>query len=99
MSPIEITLYLLLFATLMFVWERIPLALTAIIVCLALVLTGVLDAKVAFNGFINTNVILFVGMFIVGGALLGVLVLGEPMSWTKVIGLIAAVIGVVLISL
>lgn len=69
MSPIEITLYLLLFATLMFVWERIPLALTAIIVCLALVLTGVLDAKVAFNGFINTNVILFVGMFIVGGAL------------------------------
>lgn len=69
MSPIEITLYLLLFATVMFVWERIPLALTAIIVCLALVLTGVLDSKTAFNGFINTNVILFVGMFIVGGAL------------------------------
>lgn len=69
MSPIEITLALLLFATIMFVWERIPLALTAIIVCLALVLTGVLDAKSAFNGFINTNVILFVGMFIVGGAL------------------------------
>jgi len=69
MSPIEITLSLLLFATVMFVWERIPLALTAIIVCLALVLTGVLDAKSAFNGFINTNVILFVGMFIVGGAL------------------------------
>lgn len=39
------------------------------------------------------------GMFIVGGALLGVLVLGEPMSWTKVAGLVAAVIGVVLISL
>ncbi|WP_286979119.1 SLC13 family permease [Pseudomonas sp.] len=69
MSPIEITLLLLLFATVMFVWERIPLALTAIIVCLALVLTGVLDPKTAFNGFINTNVILFVGMFIVGGAL------------------------------
>ena len=69
MSPIEITLFLLLFATVMFVWERIPLALTSVIVCLALVLTGVLDAKSAFNGFINTNVILFVGMFIVGGAL------------------------------
>jgi transporter family protein len=39
------------------------------------------------------------GMFIVGGALLGVLVLGEPMSWTKIVGLIAAVTGVVLISL
>jgi transporter family protein len=39
------------------------------------------------------------GMFIVGGALLGVLVLGEPMSWTKAAGLVAAVVGVVLISL
>ena len=39
------------------------------------------------------------GMFIVGGALLGVLVLGEAMPWHRVVGLIAAVIGVVLISL
>ena len=39
------------------------------------------------------------GMFIVGGALLGVMVLGETMSWTKLAGLVAAVIGVVLISL
>jgi len=69
MTHIEITLLLLLFATVMFVWERIPLALTAIIVCLTLVVTGVLDPKTAFNGFINTNVILFVGMFVVGAAL------------------------------
>lgn len=39
------------------------------------------------------------GMFIVGGSLLGVLFLGEPMSWNKIAGLIAAVIGVILISL
>jgi bacterial/archaeal transporter family protein len=39
------------------------------------------------------------GMFIVGGSLLGVLFLGEPMSWNKVAGLIFAVIGVILISL
>lgn len=39
------------------------------------------------------------GMFIVGGALLGVLVLGEAMPWHRVIGLIAAVVGVVLISI
>ncbi|MEG6507427.1 hypothetical protein V6C03_00405 [Methyloligella sp. 2.7D] len=39
------------------------------------------------------------GMCIVGGALLGVLVLGEPMPWYRVVGLIAAVVGVVLISL
>ena len=39
------------------------------------------------------------GMFIVGGSLLGVLFLGEPMTWSKIVGLAAAVIGVVLISL
>ena len=39
------------------------------------------------------------GMFIIGGSLLGVLFLGEPMTWNKVVGLIAAVAGVVLISL
>ncbi len=69
MSPMEITLLLLLVAAVICVWEKIPLALTSVIICLSLVLTGVLDAKVAFNGFINTNVILFVAMFIVGGAL------------------------------
>jgi transporter family protein len=39
------------------------------------------------------------GMFIVGGSLLGVLFLEEPMSWNKTAGLIAAIIGVILISL
>jgi len=39
------------------------------------------------------------GMFIVGGSLLGVLFLGEPMGWHKIVGLVAAVAGVVLISL
>ena len=39
------------------------------------------------------------GMFIVGGSLLAVLFLDEPMSWNKIAGLIAAIVGVVLISL
>lgn len=69
MDPMVITLVLLAFAIVMFVWEKIPLAVTSMIVCIALVLTGVLEVKDAFAGFINTNVILFVAMFIVGGAL------------------------------
>lgn len=69
MSPATITLLLLLFAIIMFVWERIPLALTAMIVCVGLVLTGVLAPGEAFDGFVNSNIILFVDMFIIGGAL------------------------------
>ena len=52
----------------MFVTEKIPLGLTSMIVCVGLCVTGVLDVKTAFSGFIDSNVILFVAMFIVGGA-------------------------------
>ncbi|MCL0126552.1 SLC13 family permease [Klebsiella pneumoniae] len=69
MEPITITLCLLVFAIIMFVWEKVPLAVTSMVICVALVLTGVLDLKQAFAGFIDSNVILFVAMFIVGGAL------------------------------
>lgn len=69
MSAITITLLFLLFAVIMFIWEKIPLSLTSMIVCVGLILTGVLDSKTGFAGFVNTNVILFVGMFVVGGAL------------------------------
>jgi solute carrier family 13 (sodium-dependent dicarboxylate transporter), member 2/3/5 len=69
MSPAIITLIFLAFAIIMFVTEKIPLGLTSMIVCIGFVLTGVLDIKTAFAGFIDSNVILFVAMFIVGGAL------------------------------
>jgi len=69
LSPAIITLLLLLFAVVMFVWEKIPLAVTSMIVCLALILFKVLEPSAAFAGFVNNNVILFVAMFVVGGAL------------------------------
>ena len=52
----------------MFAWEKIPLSITAMIVAVGLHLTGVLSAKAAFAGFVDTNVLLFMGMFIVGAA-------------------------------
>ncbi len=69
MDPIAITLLLLLFSIILFVTEKLPLAVTSMIVCITLVLTNVLTIQEAFAGFINSNVILFVAMFIVGGAL------------------------------
>ncbi len=68
MSPATITLLFLAFAIVMFVTEKIPLGLTSMVVCVGLCVTRVLDVKTAFAGFIDSNVILFVAMFIVGGA-------------------------------
>lgn len=69
MSPAVITLLFLAFAIVMFVTEKIPLGVTSMIVCVGLAVTKVLSLSSAFKGFINSNVILFVAMFIVGGAL------------------------------
>ena len=69
LSLTTITLIFLAFAVISFVLEKIPLGLTATIVALGLNLTGVLDVKTTFAGYVNSNVILCVGMFVVGQAL------------------------------
>lgn len=69
MSQTTITLLFLAFAIISFILEKIPLGLTATIVALGLNLTGVLDVSQTFAGYINSNVILCVGMFVVGQAL------------------------------
>lgn len=69
MTPSAITLCFLVFAIVMFALEKLPLAVTAMIVTVGLAITGVLPAKDAFLGFVDTNVILFVAMFVIGGAL------------------------------
>lgn len=69
MSPSAITLIFLAFAIISFVLEKIPLGLTATIVAIGLNLTGVLSTSDTFAGYVNSNVILCVGMFVVGQAL------------------------------
>ena len=69
MSQTTITLLFLMFTIISFILERIPLGLTATICALGLTLTGVLDATTTFSQYVNSNVILCVGMFVVGQAL------------------------------
>lgn len=64
-----ITLVILAVAAVLFITEIIPLAVTSMCIPVALVLTGVISQKTAFNGLANTNVVLFAGMFVVGAAL------------------------------
>ena len=69
MSQTTITLLFLTFTIISFILEKIPLGLTATICALVLTLTGVLDASTTFAQYVNSNVILCVGMFVVGQAL------------------------------
>ncbi|WP_134704360.1 SLC13 family permease [Ammoniphilus sp. YIM 78166] len=68
MSPGVITLCFLVFAIIMFAWEKIPLPITAMMVAVGLTLTGILKPAEAFAGFVDSNVLLFMAMFIVGAA-------------------------------
>ena len=68
MNTQTITIGFLLFAIIMFAWEKIPLWVTAMIVAVGLVVTKVLEPKDAFAGFTDSNVLLFMAMFIIGAA-------------------------------
>ena len=69
MSHTTITLLFLVFTIISFILEKIPLGLTASICAIGLTITGVLDVSTTFSQYVNSNVILCVGMFVVGQAL------------------------------
>ena len=69
MSPAVKCLILLLFIAIFFVTELIPLAVTAMGGTIMCGLLGLLPAKLVFSGLSNSTVVLFAGMFVVGGAM------------------------------
>ena len=69
MTPSIITLLLMVFAMVMFLWNKLPVSVTAMLMPVALILFGILTPAEAFSGFVNSNVILFAAMFIIGGTL------------------------------
>lgn len=69
MSPALITLLVLLLAAILFLTEKLPVAITALLAAMLLYITGVIDAETAFSGFTNNVVILITGMFVIGASL------------------------------
>src|SRR5699024_1742458 len=69
MSPAIITLLILLLAAVLFLTEKLPVAVTALLTTMLLYITGVIDAATAFSGFTNNVVILITGMFVIGASL------------------------------
>jgi di/tricarboxylate transporter len=68
-TQIAILLSLLFLALVLFATERIPIDIVAILLVIALVLTGTLSAAEAFAGFGNDIVITIAGLFILTGGL------------------------------
>ncbi len=53
----------------LFVWDKLPMATTAILGCVLMVIFGVCDFKTAFGQFASSTVILTIGVMIVGAAI------------------------------
>ncbi len=69
MTSIQITLIILLITIIAFATGKVPFSVISSGIILALVLTGIRTPAEAFSGFINTNVIMFVAMFVIGAGL------------------------------
>lgn len=80
-GDIWITFLTLGFASVSFFLGAFPLELTALILPIVLVVSGVLSAGEAFSSFSNSTILIFGGMFVVGGALFHT-GLAERLSWS-----------------
>ena len=64
MTPLEITLLILVLTIVAFITGKIPFSVISAGIMLSLIMTGVMEPAEAFSGFINTNVVMVVAMFV-----------------------------------
>lgn len=69
MTPLEITLLILILTIVAFITGKIPFSVISTGIIISLIMTGVMEPGEAFSGFTNTNVVMFVAMFIIGAGL------------------------------
>ena len=69
MTPLEITLLILILTIVAFITGKIPFSVISAGIIITLIMTGVMTPVEAFSGFTNTNVVMFVAMFIIGAGL------------------------------
>jgi len=69
MNPLIATVIILVLTIAALLTEKLSFVAISPFIIVSLILTGVLSPTEALSGFSNTNVVMFVAMFIVGGAL------------------------------
>lgn len=69
MSPPVLSLIIFIACIALFIWDKLPMATTAILGCVLMVLFGVCEFKTAFGQFASSTVILTIGVMIIGAAI------------------------------
>ncbi|GAA3586431.1 SLC13 family permease [Klugiella xanthotipulae] len=69
MNDIAITLVVLALSVVFFIWNRLPVGIVALGVCLALFTTGVLNLQQTFAGFSDPTIVLIASLFVVSEGL------------------------------
>lgn len=64
-----LSIIIFVFCIVLFIWDRLPMATTAILGCVLMVIFGVCDFKTAFGQFASSTVILTIGVMIIGAAI------------------------------
>ena len=64
-----ISLIIFGFCVALFIWDKLPMATTAILGCALMVIFGVCDFKIAFGQFSSSTVILTIGVMVIGAAI------------------------------
>lgn len=100
-SASSLTLLILGMVSVLFIFELIPIAIAALCVPVALWYAEVLPASDIFSGFCDSTVVLFGGMFVVGGAMFStgiVSIIGSKMARIAGKNETTAMLGVMLLS-
>lgn len=69
MDSSVISLLIFVFCIVLFIWDKLPMATTAILGCVLMVILGVCDFKTAFGQFSSSTVVLTVGVMVIGAAI------------------------------
>lgn len=68
--PIDvISLIIFVFCIVLFIWDKLPMATSAILGCVLMVIFGVADFKTVFGQFSSNTVILTIGVMIIGASI------------------------------
>lgn len=69
MEPAIISLLVFIFCIVLFIWDKLPMATTALLGCVLMVILGVCDFKTAFGQLSSSTVVLTVGVMVIGAAI------------------------------